>query len=236
MVYYPVNLDITGRPCLVVGGGQVAVRKIASLIECGARVRVVSPDANRMIADAAAEGRIEWFQRKYAGSDLEGMFMAFAATSDRDTQERIAEDSKQAGVLLNCADDPKRCDFQVPAKIRRGKLMIAISTGGGSPALSAKIKGRLLKEYGPEYGVLVDLMAAVRDRLVGIGSPEQNRQLFHDVLSLPLLDLIERGKWDDIRSRLEDVLPESIDCRSLLDQLDHGDGQRKKQSNNCLKE
>lgn len=223
MVYYPVNLDITGRSCLVVGGGPVAARKILSLLECGARVKVVSPEVNRLIADAAAEGRVEWLPRKYSGSDLDGMFMVFAATSERDTQDRIAVDSKKAGVLLNCVDDPEKCDFQVPAKIRRGKLLIAISTGGGSPALAARIKGRLQKEYGPEYGLLVDLMAAVREHLVGVGSPEQNRRLFHQVLSLPLLDLMEDNKWEDIRSRLSEILPESVDCQSLFDQLPYGD-------------
>ena len=219
MVYYPVNLDITGRFCLVVGGGPVASRKIVSLLECGARVRVVSPDVNRLIADAAAEGRIEWLRRKYTVSDLNGMFLVFAATSDGDTQERIAADSKKAGVLLNCVDDPEKCDFQVPAKIRRGKLLIAISTGGGSPALASRIKCRLQKEYGPEYGLLVDLMSAVREQLVGVGFPEQNRQLFHEILSLPLLDLLKEKKWDEIHTRLSGILPESVDCQRLFGQL-----------------
>lgn len=228
MVFYPVNLDMTGRCCLVVGGGPVAARKILSLLECGARVTVVSPEVNRFISDAAEEGRVEWLSRKYRVSDLDGMFMVFAATSDREIQDRIAVDSKRAGVLLNCVDDPEKCDFQVPAQIRRGKLLIAISTGGASPALAARIKGRLQKKFGPEYGLLVDLMAAVREHLVGVGSPEQNRRLFHEILSMPLLDLMEDQKWDDIRSRLLQVLPESVDSQSLFQQLPHGGGTNRK--------
>jgi precorrin-2 dehydrogenase/sirohydrochlorin ferrochelatase len=223
MVYYPINLNIAGRKCLVVGGGPVAARKVLSLLECGARVRVVSPVVNKLIADAAAEGRIEWLQRRYSGSDLEGMFLVFAATSNSDTQDRIGADSRRAGVLLNCVDDPEKCDFQVPAKIRRGKLLIAISTGGGSPALAARIKGHLQKEYGPEYGLLVDLMAAVREQLVGNVSPERNRRLFHEILSLPLLDLLKDEKWHAIQNRLSEILPESVNCQGLVAQLHCGD-------------
>ena len=223
MVYYPVNLDISGRSCLVVGGGPVAARKIASLLECGARIRVVSPEVNKLIEEAASEGRVEWLKRTYAGSDLDGMFMVFATTNDDATQDRIVADSKKAGVLLNCADDPERCDFQVPAAIRRGKLLIAVSTGGGSPALAARIKGSLQKQYGPEYSVLVDLMSAVRERVIGAGSPEMNRRLFHEILSLPLLDWIKDGKWGELRSRLSVILPESVDCQNLFKDLPDGD-------------
>lgn len=217
MVFYPINLNIANRLCLVVGGGAVAVRKIEPLLLSRARIRVVSPEACGKISDLAGIGTIEWLRREYRDGDLDGVFLVFAATSQPAVQQQIAEQAKKSGVLLNSADSPDHCDFQVPAKIRRGDLLIAVSTGGASPALSAQIKHRLYLEFGPEYGDLVDLLARIRRQVVDRSSQsETNKELFGKLLEQPLAEMIRAGQWEEIRSRLEAILPENIDCELLI--------------------
>ncbi len=217
MAFYPINLNIAGRLCLVVGGGGVAARKIEALLFSEAQVQVVSPEVCGKISDLAEAGAIQWFRREYRDSDLENVFLVFAATSEPAVQERIAVQAKKSGVLLNSADSPEQCDFQVPAKVRRGDLLIAVSSGGASPALSARIKHRLYLEFGPEYGDLVELLARIRRQIVsGSRESEANRELFQHLLDQPLVELIRTGRWQEIRTTLETILPDSVDCQSLV--------------------
>ncbi len=204
-VLYPVNLDITGRQCLVVGGGAVAARKISSLLSCGGKVRVVSPEICPAIQALVDKEQVDWLSRKYQDSDILDAFLVFAATNDSAAQELVAEHAALWGILLNSADNPEQSDFQVPAKIRHGELLITISTGGSSPALATLIKGRLEKEYGPEYGVLVDLMARIRPQVVrGEKRSEQNRALFHEILEQPILDCIQNRQWQRLQILLSE--------------------------------
>ena len=217
MAFYPINLNISNRRCLVVGGGAVAARKIEALLFSEALVRVVSPEVCRKISAFAKSGQIEWVRREYRDSDLEGVFLVFAVTNQPIVQDQITMQAKKSGVLLNSADRPDQCDFQVPAKIRRGDLLIAVSTGGASPALSTQIKHRLYLEFGPEYGVLVDLLANIRRQVVG--SPwesETNRELFQRILEQPLQEMIREERWDELQVSLETILPDNVDCATLI--------------------
>jgi len=217
---YPVNLDISNRLCLVVGGGAVAARKIESLLRSGAIVRVVSPEACGKIRGLAAEGQIEWLVRGYNHRDMWEAFLVFAATNSDDVQKQIAEQAVKYGVLLNSASKPEGSDFHVPAKIRRGNLLITVSTGGSSPALSTLIKKKLGTEFGSEYGTLLELMAQLRREIISDGEPsEQNRLLFHEILQLPILACIRDRRWHDLRSHLTRVLPKDIDCDLLISRL-----------------
>lgn len=217
MAFYPINLNISNRRCLVVGGGAVAARKIEALLFSEALVRVVSPEVCRKISAFAKSGQIEWVRREYRDSDLEGVFLVFAVTNQPIVQDQITMQAKKSGVLLNSADRPDQCDFQVPAKIRRGDLLIAVSTGGASPALSTQIKHRLYLEFGPEYGVLVDLLANIRRQVVG--SPwesETNRELFQRILEQPLQEMIREERWEELQVSLETILPDNVDCATLI--------------------
>lgn len=217
MAFYPINLNISNRRCLVVGGGAVAARKIEALLFSEALVRVVSPEVCRKISAFAKSGQIEWVRREYRDSDLEGVFLVFAVTNQPIVQDQITMQAKKSGVLLNSADRPDQCDFQVPAKIRRGDLLIAVSTGGASPALSTQIKHRLYLEFGPEYGVLVDLLANIRRQVVG--SPwesEPNRELFQRILEQPLQEMIREERWEELQVSLETILPDNVDCATLI--------------------
>jgi precorrin-2 dehydrogenase/sirohydrochlorin ferrochelatase len=134
--YYPVFLNLRGKRVLVVGGGPVGVRKAAGLIEAGAIVTLVAPDLCRQLP-------LHWKKRRFRASDLNGQALAFAATNDRRVNARIASQAKQRGIPVNVADSPDECDFLVPARIRRGGFLLAISTGGENPRASAALRRKL---------------------------------------------------------------------------------------------
>ncbi len=129
MGYYPMCLDLAGRPCLVVGGGPVAERKVVGLLQAGARLTVVSPRVTPQLDAWAREGRIRLIQRRYESSDLAGQSLAFVATDDGVVNAEVARDARTAGVLINVADDPAHCDFILPAVLRRGEPAVPVSTG-----------------------------------------------------------------------------------------------------------
>lgn len=223
---YPVNLDIAGKRCLVVGGGAVAARKIKALLLCGGLVQIISPEASGTITRLAESGEIEWLRRAYRQGDAQDAFLIFAATDDPGVQEQIAGDAAQYHVLINSAGDPELSDFHVPAKIRRKDFVIAVSTGGGSPALALLLKAQLAREYGEEYGILVELMAKIRRQVVTRTSvAEENKALFQSILELPVLDCIKQSDWIELRRLLSRVLPEEINAvllvDELLDEMDH---------------
>lgn len=217
---YPVNLDIGGKRCLVVGGGAVAARKIKALLLCGGNVQIISPEVCRVIEELATEGAIEWFERTYQNGDAEDAFLVFAATDDPAAQKCIGEDAKRYHVMLNSADDSELSDFHVPAKIRRRDFVIAVSTGGGSPALAMLLKAQLEEKYGEEYGILVEMMARIRRQVVNADSvAEENRELFTSILDLPVLECIKGSDWAGLKTILDRILPSGLDSATLVDEL-----------------
>ncbi len=217
---YPVNLDIGGKRCLVVGGGRVAARKIKALLLCGGVVQIISPHGSKEITRLAQAGEIEWLQRTYRAGDAQDAFLIFAATDDPQVQKKIAEDAARYHVLVNSAGEPELSDFHVPAKIRRRDFVIAVSTGGGSPALALLLKDQLAREYGEEYGMLVELMANIRRQVVTRDSvAKENKALFKSILELPVLDCIKQGNWTELRKLLRRVLPAGIDAGQLVEEL-----------------
>ncbi len=217
MSFYPVNLQITSRLCIVVGGGGVALRKVRSLLQGDARVRVISPTLEPELRFLAEEQRIEWLKRGYVEGDLHGAFLVFAATNDRTVQKLIMEEADRAAVLLNSADDPYGSDFHVPAHFRRGKMLITVSTGGGSPALAKKIREQLEEIVGPEYEAVVDLLGLVRLRLL-----EQQEhgtadgELFRRLLEMGVVDLLLDRNWFELQMLLLRELPAGIDAVALV--------------------
>lgn len=220
MDLYPVNLNIVGRTCVIIGGGGVAIRKAGPLVECGARVVLISPEVASPLEKMAELGKLDWHARRYRQGDLRGAFLAFAATADPGVQQAVAAEAKREGVLLNRADAPDACSFQVPARVRRGDFLLTVSTGGGSPALAAKLRRELAEEYGEEYKQLVDLLAAIRRRVVADGQTcESHKILFEKLLQLNILARIRAENWSVLEEELMEVLPRDVDVEELIKRI-----------------
>jgi precorrin-2 dehydrogenase/sirohydrochlorin ferrochelatase len=163
--YYPVFLDIAGKPVVVIGGGEVALRKVEGLLEAGARVTVVSPELHPGLAGPVAAGRLRHVAREYSPGDLEGYTLAFVGTDDRSVNAAVAREGKERGVWVNAVDDPPNCDFIMPGVVRRGDLVVAVSTSGGSPAMARKMREELEAFLTEDYALLLELAAEVRAEL-----------------------------------------------------------------------
>ena len=192
--YYPIVLNIQGRKCLVVGGGKVALRKVKALLEHGADVEVVSPFFCPELNQLATDGAIRAIQRDYKPEDLEDAFIAIAATDDAKTNERVAAEARRRGVLTNVVDDLKNSDFIVPSYLKRGDVIIAVSTSGRSPALARKIRSELERNFKAEYEQLAIIADEVRSKLKQQGITASS-DAWQQVLSLnSLIELLRQGK------------------------------------------
>jgi len=219
MRYYPVNLDIRNRKCLVVGGGDVGTRKVMTLIECGAVVTVVSPEAGEKLLGLAETGTIALKKRSYAGSDLEEMFLVICATDDEELNRQVSRDAGKFNVLCNIADRPEACNFILPALVKRGDLVIAVSTSGKSPAFAKKIRKDLEKQYGAEYADFLKLMGAIRKKLLSYRhEPEAHKPLFEKIINKDIVQLIKNNDTDKIDSVLFEVLGEGYGYMDLMRQ------------------
>lgn len=206
VTYYPVCLDVSQRPCVIIGGGEVAARKAERLVQCGARVTVVAKRLSPEMLRLKGEGAVSHIDADYGIDHLRGAFMAIGATDRNDINESIAADARSLGVLVNIVDDPAHCDFILPSIMSRGDLSISISTGGKSPALAKKLRLELEECYGPEYVALLNIMGALRERIVAAGaSPDENKKLFEAVLDSDILEAIRSNDRDRIRQIVRDI-------------------------------
>ncbi len=218
MQYYPVNLNVKNRPCLVVGGGRVGTRKVKTLLECGAIVSVISPQVTTELKQLADQALIQWHTRDYEASDLDRIFLVIGATDDQELNRRIHRDAEAAQRLCNIADVPDLCNFILPAFIRQGDLMIAVSTAGKSPAFAKHLRKQLETQYGPEYGDFLALMGAVRRRLLAEEhAPEAHKTLFEQLIEGGLLDMIRSDEEQRINDLLTRVLGPGFDYQTLMD-------------------
>lgn len=160
--YFPLYADITGKRCVVVGGGAVGERKAADLLAAGARVCVVSPEVTPTLQEQAHSGILEWLSVGYAPEHLEGAHLVFAATSRREVNAQVTTEARARGCWVNVADAPEDSDFIVPTVVRRGELCLSVSTGGNNPLLARKVANALEAQFGPEYASLVTLLGQMR--------------------------------------------------------------------------
>ena len=165
MSYFPINLEMTGRRCLVIGGGVVAERKVFNLMEVGAEVCVLSPDATENILLWSKAKSVEFIPRRYQPGDLAEFELAFVATDDREVSAQVFNEGRSLGVWVNAADDPAHSDFILPSVLRRGDLTVAVSSGGRSPALARTIREELELYFTEDYRLLAKLAGEVRDEL-----------------------------------------------------------------------
>ena len=201
---YPVNLAVQGRPCLVVGGGPVARRKAEGLLACGAAVTVVAPDVDEELA--ALPVTVE--RRSYRAGDASRYRLVIAATDDGAANAAVAADAEAAGVWVNAADDIERSSFTLPSVGRRGPIVVAVSTGGESPAFAAWLRRRIEAELGGEYEVLLRLLSEARDTIKAAGRSTEGVDWL-SVLDSNMLEHIRAGDIGKARERLEACLSSS---------------------------
>ena len=217
MQYYPVSLDINSRKCLVVGGGGVGTRKVITLLDCGAKVTVVSPDVSGQLLELANNGSIVLEKRSYRKTDLDGVFLVIGTTDDEELNRQISIDAEKLNMLCNIADRPKVCNFILPSIVNRGDLTISISTSGKSPALAKRLRIELEEQFGNEYAELLRLMGAIRKKLLSQKhEPEAHKHLFEQLISRSLLDMIRGNRKDQIDSLLCEVLGEGFRFDELM--------------------
>ena len=175
--FYIACLKLTGRRCVVVGGGEVGLEKVEGLLACDGAVTLIAPEAEPALNEYAAEGSIRWERRPYAGvADLDGAFMAIAATDDTDVNIAVFDDAERRAMLVNVVDVPPLCNFILPAIVRTGPLAIAISTAGASPALAKRMKREIEGQYGEPYARLAVLLNDVRGWAKGTLATYQDRK------------------------------------------------------------
>ena len=192
--YFPAFLDLVRKRVVVVGGGDVATSKVRSLMPCGVEpLIVVAPETTPAIQEAAAAGQLVWLARVYCDGDLAGAALAFAATDDRSLNAQVAAEARRHGVPVLAVDDIPHCDFIAPALVRRGELVVAISTHGRSPALARRTREWLDGEFPAHWGGLLEVVAAVRQRLGPLRS-RISPEAWQAALSGPVDDLVRRGE------------------------------------------
>ncbi len=202
--FYPAMLRLRGQRCLVVGAGDVATRKVEGLLACGAEVVVVAPEVGEALRALAEAGQVTVHQRPFQPSDLAGCRLAIAATDSPEVNRAVAEEARKAGVWVNVVDEPALCDVVAPAVVRRGPVVVAISTGGASPALAAALRRRLEEVVGPAYGVLAEGLRALRPWVRRqIPRPEDRRAFWRAALAPEVLRWAQEGRADEIRAHLE---------------------------------
>ncbi|GAC1386261.1 MAG: bifunctional precorrin-2 dehydrogenase/sirohydrochlorin ferrochelatase [Acidimicrobiales bacterium] len=205
---YPVNLIIDGRPCLVVGGGTVAVRKVEGLLACGGVVTVIAPRTGPGLDALESEGRVVVERREYRPGDLEGYRLVIAATDDPEVNRSVFVDGEVRGVWVNAADEPSSCSFTLPSVVRRGPIMVTVATGGHSPALSTWLRRHVDRELGEEYVVLLELLSQERTAIKAAGRSTEGLDWL-SALDSNMLELIRAGDIGRARERLQACLSSS---------------------------
>ncbi len=207
MDYYPVSLNLSGKKAVVVGGGKVAERKVLSLIASGADVTVVSPSLTKGLRKTFSEGRIRYVPRSYRKNDVAGAFLVIAATDSPDTNRRV---SKDAPALVNVVDVPAECNFIAPSVVRRGQLLIAVSTGGASPAFSKAIRKELQVFYGTGFSAYLKFVKEIRGKAMAAMPQGKSRERFlKGLASAEILSMLRTKGVDAVKKTVRDRFEKS---------------------------
>ena len=204
---YPMNVNLAGRGCIVLGGGHVAERKVRSLLAAGADVTVVAPELSEELRAMAGDGRIFWQRGAYAPGSLPRGFLLICATDDEAANRAAAAEARRLGMLVNAPAQPEISDFTVPASIRRGSLLVTVSTGQLSPACSRLIRRRLERELPESIGVWLERLAHIREEMRGMlpGSADRER-FWREVMDDEMLDLVMAGEFEQAEVRIRNAV------------------------------
>ncbi|HNX27821.1 MAG TPA: bifunctional precorrin-2 dehydrogenase/sirohydrochlorin ferrochelatase [Syntrophomonadaceae bacterium] len=207
MHLFPICISLQNKQCLVIGGGQVALRKVENLLEYEAEITVVSPRAENGIEMLAQQGVIIWHKRNFAENDLLNVFLVFIATDDNSVNQYIGQLCSREGILVNAVDDPPNCDFYVPSVIRRGSLVVAVSTEGKSPLYAQKLRRELEDTITEAQGRFVDLLGEQREiiktRIIDI---DTRQEIYKALVNSDVLDLLTAGEEEKARERIRECM------------------------------
>jgi len=217
MPYYPIFLDLNNQNVIVVGGGEVAERKIKNLLIYGCTIYISSPHLTPHLQQLVAAKKIYHIPDESLDTYIDTGFMVIAATDDAEVNSKIASQAKKHGLLINTVDQPKDCNFIMPSIVKRGNLQIAISTAGKSPALAKKIRKELQNTFPPEYDLLTELLGIIRTKLLSQNqSSSKNKVIFQQLVEVNLLEMITHKNWDGIQTTLQSILGEGFPIEDVL--------------------
>jgi precorrin-2 dehydrogenase/sirohydrochlorin ferrochelatase len=220
MSYYPVLIQLEGKKVLVVGGGTVAERKVETLLQYGAQVQVISREMTPRLRRYSEGGKIGFIGQEFNEDWLEEAFMVIAATDDPSLNHQVSEKAKEKGLLVNAVDQPADCNFILPSILRRGDLLIAVSTSGKSPALAKKVREALEERFGDEYGSFLLLMGKLREDVLSQRlSQSENRRIFNNLVNSPILEAIGRKDWADVATILNGIVPWRLSSKDVINYL-----------------
>jgi precorrin-2 dehydrogenase/sirohydrochlorin ferrochelatase len=198
---------LNGKDCVVVGGGRVAERKVIRLLECGAQVRVISPELSPGLQQLRDEGRITHTPRHYQQGDVRNAYVVIAATDSPDVNRAVADEADQHKRLVNVANLPERCTLVMPAVMRRGPLSVAVTTSGLSPALAKWVCEELESQFGPEYACFLQMMGEVRERLKrSVANECMRHEMFRRIVRSDVLELIRQGNVAEAEHRIAKIM------------------------------
>lgn len=204
---FPVFVNLQERPCLMVGGGVVAERKAATLLEYGAKITIISKEITAQIEQWHREGRVEIALRAFCEQDLEGIFLVFVATNDSEVNRRVSRCCREREILVNVAEHPEQGDFFVPSILKRRDLTVAISTAGKSPAFARRLRKELETIITPEYGEFVDLLGNVRSYLQEqVPDIKRRKQILQELVYSDILALIQVGDKEKVKEKIRQCM------------------------------
>ncbi|HZD60567.1 MAG TPA: bifunctional precorrin-2 dehydrogenase/sirohydrochlorin ferrochelatase [Anaerolineae bacterium] len=207
MAFYPLYIDLDGKRCVVIGGGEVAERKVISLLECGANVEVISPEFTPGLIKLAKESKLTIISREYKPGDLAGATLAISATDDSTVNEEVSREANENRIPVNVVDMPELCSFIVPSTIRRGDLIISISTSGSSPALAKSIRKQLQQLFGEEYADYCDILKNFRREVADTyDEPEERKRALDRLIESDAIDLIRAHKVQELEERVRSCM------------------------------
>ncbi len=203
---YPVALKLSGKLCVIVGGGKVAERKVQSLLECDAQVRVVSPELTFRLRELANNGDIQYKPDRYEPEDLNDAFLVISATDREDINEAISAECRRRNILVNVVDAPAKANFFVPSTIRRGPLSISVSTNGKSPLMAKLLRADLEALYGPDFGDFLDFLGSIREQVVKtVNNPQRRHEILSALADRETIRLLREGYLEQAKERVNNV-------------------------------
>ncbi len=223
MPYYPIFVDLRDQNVLVVGGGEVAERKIKNLLTHGCRISVSSRHLSPYLKELVECGTLRLIDPDSLDESFDTVFMVITATDDPALNSWIASKARARGILVNSVDQPRDCTFIMPSIVRAGALQIAISTGGKSPALAKKIRCELESTFGPEYASFVEILGLIRRELLSQGkASSDNKIIFQRLVNSPLVDLIREGNIEGVKRTLSSLLGEELPAEGIVNRVFSG--------------